>query len=56
MNWLSVLSEPFGVLGVWGLEKLGLGPEVWGEILVGLGKSEEGSLDEVLSSSGVTSG
>lgn len=35
---------------------LGVSPEIRGEVLVGLGESGEGSLDEVLGGSGVTSG
>jgi hypothetical protein len=51
-----VFKEPFSVLGNWALEELSLGPEIWGKVLVGLGKSVESSLDEVLSSSGHTNG
>jgi hypothetical protein len=37
-------------------DALNLGPEIGGEVSVGLGKGVESSLDEVLGSSGVTSG
>jgi len=44
------------VLGVVGLNAEGLGPEIWGKVLVGLLEGDEGSLDEVLGSSGMTRG
>lgn len=36
------------------LNREGLSPEIWGEVLVGTAKSLVGGLDEVLSSSGMT--
>jgi hypothetical protein len=41
------------VLGIGSLEEFGLGPEIWGQVLVGLAQSDEGSSDEVLGSLGV---
>jgi len=51
-----VSLEPLGVLGEGGLVVLGLGPEIGGEVSVGLSKGHEDGLDEVLRGSGVTSG
>lgn len=44
------------MLGKLGLNRVGLGPEIWGKVLVGLAEGHEGSLDEVLSSSGMSDG
>jgi len=56
-DWLlGELLKFLGELGEWRLEVLGLAPKIWGKVLVGLGKSLVGGLDEVLSSSGMSSG
>ena len=44
------------MLGVVGLDGTGLGPEIGGKVLVGSHESDEGSLQEVLSGSGMTGG
>lgn len=56
-GWLlGELFKLLSELGEWGLEVLGLGPEIWGKVLVGLGESLIGCLDKVLGSSGMSGG
>jgi len=44
------------VLDEWGVNEGSLWPEIWGKVRVGLLKGVEQSVDEVLSSSGLTGG
>ena len=55
-HWLllSLFLEPGGVLGVVGLDREGLWPEIWGKVLVSLLKGVESGLKEVLSGTGMT--
>ena len=54
-HWLlgSLSLEPLGVLGVVRLNRESLGPEIWGEVLIGLHESLIGGLKEVLAGSGM---
>ena len=51
---VGLLLEPLGVAGVVGLHGESLGPKVGGQVLISLGQSLVGRLQEILSSSGMT--
>jgi len=57
-SWLGLLIslflEPLGVLSVVRFDGASLGPEIWGQVLIGAHESLESSLEEVLGSSGMT--
>lgn len=56
-SWLlGKLFKLGSVLSKWRLEVFGLAPEIWGQVLVCLGKGLVDGLDEVLSSSGMSGG
>jgi len=52
VSLLGVLLKPLGVLGEWGWDVLGSGPEIWGQESVGGANSSEAGLDEVLGGTG----